>query len=80
MLTINPPPPPTSLLIFLFSFLPLLSLFKKNLKISGGGVEPPLKYALASPLCTPLYIVNKIKYHATAVCKLRCIEVIFVIK
>ena len=42
----------------------------------GGGVEPPDP----PPLYTPLYIVHKILYHATAVCKLRCIEVIFVIK
>ena len=42
----------------------------------GGGVEPldpsPLIYAL-------VYSAQK-QYHATAVCKLRCIEIMFVIK
>ena len=45
-----------------------------------GGVESPDPSPPPPPLYTPLYIVHKIKYHATAVCKLRCIEVIFVIK
>ena len=43
------PPPPTSLYFFFFLSL-FLHFSKKNLKISGGGVEPPelppLKYAL----------------------------------
>ena len=43
----------------------------------GEGVEPPDP---SPPLYTPLYIVHKIKYYATAVCKLRCIEVMFVMK
>ena len=42
-----------------------------------GGVEPldpsPLIYAL-------VYSAQKKQYHATAVCKLRCTEVMFVIK
>ena len=62
MLTINPltPPHPFSF----FFFLPLFLHFsKKNLKISGGGIEPPpLKYALdnrhphlLSPRCLTRY-------------------------
>ena len=43
----------------------------------GGGVEPldpsPLIYAL-------VYSAQKNQYHVTAVCKLRCTEVMFVIK
>ena len=45
----------------------------------GEGVEPP-DPSPPPPLYTPLYIVHKIKYYATAVCKLRCIEVMFVMK
>ena len=58
--------------MFCLKFLPLNYFFGG----AGGGVEPPD----ASPLYMPLYIVHKIQYHATAVCKLRCIEVMFVIK
>ena len=47
------------------------------LKEYQGGVEPldpsPLIYAL-------VYSAQKKQYHATAVCKLRCTEVMFVIK
>ena len=45
------PPPPTSLFI-LFLSISFPSLFKKNLKISGGGVEPPKP---PPPLNTPLH-------------------------
>ena len=43
----------------------------------GGGLNlltpPPLIYAL-------VYSAQKKQYHVTAVCKLRCTEVMFVIK
>ena len=49
MLRGNPPPPP-NILFFLFLSISFPSLFKKNLKISGGfeppEPPPPLKYAL----------------------------------
>ena len=47
--------------------------YLNNFFPGGMGVELPDP----SP---PLYIVHKIQYHATAVSKLRCIEVMFVIK
>ena len=53
------------------------SIFKKNISIIIlGGFEPPDP----SPLIYALVYSEQKKYHATAVCKLRCIEVIFVIK
>ena len=54
MLRGNPPPPPTSL-FFLFLSISFPSLFKKNSEnFGGGGLNPPLKYALEHvPVTSP---------------------------
>ena len=46
MLRGNPPPPPNIPFFFFFFLSLFLHFSKKNLKISGGGLNPPLKYAL----------------------------------
>ena len=58
MLRGNPPAPPTSF-FFLFLSISFPSLFKKNLKISGGGFEPPEP---PPPLNTPLDSIVYIFY------------------
>ena len=58
MLRGNPPPPP-NIPFFLFLSISFPSLFKKNLKISGGGGLNPLN---PPPLNTPLH---KLTYYGT---------------